>query len=157
MMLRAITFCCLLIFASVICGCGTTAPDVEPDAPMTLHSLDGKVHPTKLQTGNGFEGFPLLGSVEIKDAATRKKLVAALEAGIDDSDGTMAKCFWPRHALETEVDGRPTKFIICFECLQIKIISQGEKDRVVATTSERESVFDEVLKAASVELAPKGQ
>jgi len=84
MILRAISYCFLLAFASVICGCGTTGQDIEPDAPLTLHSLDGKVHPTKLQTGNGFDGFPVLGSVEIKDAATRKKLVAALEAGIDE-------------------------------------------------------------------------
>ena len=154
MMLRAIAYCFLFTFASTICGCGITGQDIESDAPLTLHSLDGKVHPTKLQTGNGFDGFPVLGSVEITDAATRKKLIAALEVGIDGSDGTMAKCFWPRHALETKVDGRQTKFIICFECLQIKIISNGKEDRVVATTREQKSVFDDVLTAAGVELAP---
>ena len=153
---RFLPICFLLTFyVFVVVGCSRTAQDIVPSSPVTLYSLDGKASEDDMVKGNGFGGFPVLGSVEIKDVPTRKKLVTALNAGITESDGTMAKCFWPRHAIEMDVDGKPTRFIICFECLQIKIVAEGEEDRVVATTNERESLFDEVLKAAAVELAPK--
>jgi hypothetical protein len=100
------------------------------------------------------DGRKVLGSTTIKDAETRKKVLAALYKGIKDSDGKYAKCFEPRHAIRAIVDGKAVDLVICFECLQIKIVSPIEGR--VLTTATPQATFDKVLTDAKVPLPPKG-
>jgi hypothetical protein len=97
----------------------------------------------------------VLGKTTIKDAETRKKVLATLYKGIKDSDGTYAKCFEPRHRLVATVDGKTVDMIICFECLQIKMVAPA-MDRNLTTTATPQATFDKVLTDAKVPLPPKG-
>ena len=102
----------------------------------------------------GFHGWHILGKTTVKDPKVRKKLVAALYAGLADSDGTAAKCFDPRHGIRATVDGKTADIVICFRCLQMQFIV-GEASMTETTTQAPEKVLDEVLTNAGVPLAPK--
>src|SRR5690242_7905500 len=92
------------IVAITVIGCGR-GPALRVEVPdrLTLYSIDGKrdepdrtlnQDPEKM-----FHGYPIMGKVEIDDPKRREALIAAFDRGIARSDGTVAKCFWPRHAL----------------------------------------------------------
>ena len=132
-------------------GCG----NVDPPDSLTLYSIDGRdFEPGKEpQTEEKFHGYPVLGKVAIQDFEQRKKIFAALQKGISGSDGTVASCFWPRHAIRTSKHGNTTDYVICFECLQLQIHS-GSSTKTEPTTRMPQSVFNKELQDADVPLAP---
>ena len=71
-----------------------------------------------------FHGWKVLGRTQIKDADTRKKLVAALQKGVGENDGTVANCFNPRHGIRATHEGKTMDFVICFECLQVQVYAE---------------------------------
>ena len=83
---------------------------------------------------------------------TRKKLVAAFEKGIEDSDGTIAACFNPRHAMRVTHNGKTPDFVICFECVQVYVFLGKEHMKTLLTTGSPQAAFDRVLKEAKVPL-----
>jgi hypothetical protein len=100
---------------------------------------------------DGFHGWKVLGKTTVKDAETRQKLLAALQKGVADSDGSVARCFNPRHGIRVTHDGKTADFIICFECLQVKAFA-GDKSHDFLTTRSPQPAFDTVLKEAKVPL-----
>lgn len=104
-----------------------------------------------------YAGSGVLGSTQITDKAVVARFVDALRVGIRDHDGSIAKCFWPRHAIRATMAGRTREWVICFQCLQIQIHVDGNKNpKLMALVSRTpEPIFDEVLKKAGVPLAPK--
>src|SRR5437667_296107 len=62
-----------------------------------LYSLDPeqRKEPPKV----AFHDWRVLGKTTVTDADTRKRLVAALEKGAKENDGTVAACFNPRHGI----------------------------------------------------------
>jgi hypothetical protein len=119
-----------------------------------IYSLDPSFDNKEPDESKGFHGWKILGSTTIKDAKARGKIVAAIAKGLDESDGTAAKCFNPRHGLRATVDGKPVDVVICFECLQMQFFA-GEAPKTETTTRSPEKALDEVLTAAGVSLAPK--
>ena len=120
-----------------------------------LYSLDpGADMKEPADAKKGFHGWKVLGKTTVKDAKTRKKLVAAMYQGLEASDGTAAKCFNPRHGVRVMADGKTVDAVICFECLQVQFFV-GDASTTETTTDTPEKVFDEMLRDAGVPLAGK--
>jgi hypothetical protein len=104
---------------------------------------------------DAFHGWQVLGKTTVKDAETRKKLVAAFKKGVEENHGTMALCFSPRHGIRVTQNGKTADFVICFQCYQVKVIVGDKQWKDFLITKSPESTFDAVLKEAKVPLAPK--
>lgn len=152
-LLLPIAFSVLFVALS---GCGGDPdPLVETPDSLTIYSIDGRdfEDDERPKTDEEFKGYPVLGKVEIEDAEKRKKIMEALRKGIHNSDGKMAKCFWPRHGISATKAGNTTEYVICFECLQLKVWA-NEELKTEPTTTEPQSLLNEFLNDAGVKIAP---
>src|SRR5262249_35926403 len=70
-----------------------------------------------------------LGKTVIKDAQLVKKVVAELKNGVEDSLGSGALCFNPRHRLKATHKGKKIDLVICFECLQVQSSIDGKESK----------------------------
>src|SRR5262249_1279362 len=77
--------------------------------------------PPKKKPKDSLHGGRLLGKATVKDATMRKNLAAALVKGAEESNGELAACFNPRHGIRATHDGKTAEFVICFECLQVRV------------------------------------
>jgi len=124
--------------------------DILENATFELYSLD----PAKEDDEKGFRGYAVLGKTLVKDADARKGMIAALYKAIADSDGNAARCFVPRHGIRATHKGKTVDVVICFECYRVKFFVKDENETETLTRVP-EALFDKVLKAAGVPLAPK--
>jgi hypothetical protein len=156
MQIRFVTSLACIVVAFVFAGCGgDSATGLDTPEQLTLYSLDGRDFEPgeEPKTEEKFHGYPVLGKLEITDAAKRDEIVAALKDGLARSDGRMAKCFWPRHAIRVLEKGHSIDYVICFECYQLEI-HKGASKSVKPVTREPQPVFNKFLKEASIPLAP---
>jgi hypothetical protein len=100
-----------------------------------------------------FHGYKVLGDTPIRDAETRKRIVAAFEKGIAENSGMIAACFNPRHGISATRNGQQADFVICFECAQFHVYGVDHGTFLV-DGSPRE-LFDQVLRDAQIPLAKK--
>ncbi len=102
-----------------------------------------------------FHRHRVLGRTPVADPAVRRRLEAALRAGVAPVYTSRPKCFSPRLGIRVvAADGRATDFVICFGCQQAQV---WEGDRLVADwTTDRtpKAAFDQVLQTAGVPLPP---
>ena len=80
-----------------------------------------------------FHSYAELGRATLTDTAKIQAVVAAVYQGIEDSDGTIAACFSPRHGIHAEVDGKPVDLVICYHCLSMHIYVEGERNTARTT------------------------
>jgi hypothetical protein len=92
-----------------------------------------------------FHGYRVLGRAEIKDQSERQALLDALAEGVASSNGVIAYCFEPRHALRIETGDTRVDLNICFECLQVRPVG-FHGDRGIPVTRVPEAIFDALLK-----------
>lgn len=59
-------------------------------------------------------------------------------------------CFNPRHGIRVSHNTKRTDFVICFECLQVKVHGEGQGDFLVSDFPK--AIFDKVLRDAGVPL-----
>ena len=102
---------------------------------------------------DSFHGWKILGKTTVKDAETRKKVVAAFKKGVEDNKGGPAFCFNPRHGIRISHDGKTTDLVVCFECSQVQVFVGNELIWSFWPENSPANTFDEVLKAAKVPLA----
>lgn len=130
-------------------------PAVPPAADrLILFSIDGNDYEpgTEPKAAETFHRYPVLGSVEITDPATKKEILDALHEGL--ARGTqLARCFWPRHGVRVVRDGETVDSVICFECGHHEIHQGGDR-KVMPTTSTPQAVLNRHLTAAGIPLAP---
>lgn len=147
-----------LLSISALVGCGPIDSSTAGIESMVLYSVDGKFKASndkRTPAGEFYRGRPVFGKVSIDDAATRAKVLSELNKSITASDGTVSKCFWPRHALKVTRRGQKTiEYVICFECLQLKSYENNQSETTPITKSA-EAYFDKLLSDAGVKLAPK--
>lgn len=117
-----------------------------------LYSLD-PMERTEFDANAGFHGWKILGTTQVDDATTRKKLAEALSSGIAENEGVVNMCFDPRHGIRVTVDGRQYDYVICFECYSARCYIDGKQNLGFLTTESPQSEFDRILANASVELA----
>lgn len=104
------------------------------------------------EKGKGsFHGYKVLGKVDLKMKADRAKVLKALYKGIDDSDGSVAACFIPRHGIRAKVDGKTVEIVICFQCHSMNVYI-GDKKTSVLTDGSPAATFNKVLTDAKVPL-----
>src|SRR5262249_37945696 len=77
---------------------------VEKAEEIELLSIDPARPVEKPKTD--FHGWKVLGKTVIKDAEVRKKLVAAMKKGVEETKGQVAICFNPRHGIRASHDGK---------------------------------------------------
>jgi hypothetical protein len=133
-------------------GCRRDAhPDLDISEQLILYSIDGRDFEPgqEPKADEKFHGYPVLGKVEITDLGKRKEIIAALQEGLARSDGTIAKCFWPRHAMRTVSKGRTIDYIICFQCYQLEA-HEGDIKSVRPITASPQPVFDKYLSEAGI-------
>jgi hypothetical protein len=156
-----------LLLIGLMAGCSTMAAENEPPAQVRnalenpesfiLYSLDpkseGESSEAAAEDENLFHGYPVLGKVEVKDAAQRKKLVNTFLRGVSESDGTVAGCFIPRHGIRVTQGKSTIDLVICFQCLSTNVYADGERSKGFLITRSPLPVFDEALRAADIPLA----
>jgi hypothetical protein len=118
-----------------------------------LYSLDPDIPDVKPK--NDFHGWKVLGKTLVKDAAARKKLVAALQKGVAENDGVAAGCFNPRHGIRVIGKNKTVELVICFECLQVQVFVGGQARQGFLTTESPQPAFDKILTDAGVPLPKK--
>jgi hypothetical protein len=153
--------CLTLALAVFVAGPAAQADDKENKIPDDLRAMLEKadqfellsLNPdeTKEKPKDGFHGWQVLGKTTVKDAEARKKLFAALEKGVAENKGEVARCFNPRHGIRVTHDGKTADLVICFECLQVKAFA-GDRRHDFLVTPSPQPTFDAVLKEAKVPL-----
>jgi hypothetical protein len=98
-----------------------------------------------------FRNYAVLGKLPVTDAAKRRDLVAVLQDSIVNHDGAVMTCFFPRHAIIAEEDGRHFEIIICFEC-QNYTMNDDQDGGLISRRAEKP--FNDLLKQAGVAIAP---
>jgi hypothetical protein len=137
---------------------------LEKAAEWELLALDPNTD-RKPDPKDAFRGWKILGKTTVKDADTRKALLAALDKGIADHAEKRRKelekgllresgCFQPRHGLRATASGQTVEVLICFECDPVYFYF-GERRGAVATDESPQGAFDKVLKDAGVSIAPR--
>jgi hypothetical protein len=96
---------------------------------------------------DGFHGWKVLGRTVVKDEETRKKVLAAFQKSIEESEGLRAACFKPRHGLRLHHQGKTLDLVICFECFQVHV-DEGNEGFLI--TASAQPVMDKVLVDAGV-------
>jgi uncharacterized protein (DUF488 family) len=119
---------------------------LRPDSRVFLYAMDSRLPRGRASKRTEmFQDYRVLGRAEIKDAAENQALLDALAEGITSSNGVIAYCFEPRHALRVETADARVDLNICFECLQI--FPHGfNGNRSIPVTRGPEAVFDAALK-----------
>src|SRR5207248_3305054 len=122
---------------------------------LTLYSIDGNSYNPGEgpKTDETFHGYAVLGKIDVADPEKRKEIMAALKEGIDASDGRMAKCFWPRHAIRAEQAGKVFEYVICFQCEQMEVYA-GIRKQTVPIADTPQQYFNRLLTDDKVPLAP---
>lgn len=138
-------------------GCSEKpVPGLNQPEKLMLYSIDGTEPRPEDEdpAGEKFQGYPILGQLEISDDALKTRIIEAIRKGLADSDGSLAGCFWPRHAIRSVTGGRTTDYVICFECQQLEVYEDGSSRTVLPITRHPQKVFNELLNSANIPLAP---
>jgi len=101
-----------------------------------------------------FHGYRILGRTPLKED-TRRTVLSALDKGIQESDGKVARCFNPRHGIRATREGKTVDLVICFECLSMRAYFEGRQTAGALTTRSPQPTFDRTLRAAGVPLPEK--
>lgn len=147
---------CGALLYLLVAGCGRdSATGLDAPEQLTLYSIDGRDFEPgqRPKATEAFKGYPVLGKVEVTDPDKRKEITESLKKGLAKSDGKMAKCFWPRHAIRVVEKGRTIDYVICFECYQLETYKEDAKT-VKPITKEPQQVLNRHLTDAGVPLAP---
>lgn len=118
---------------------------LDGDRYPDVHGLDGDRDPNDERL---LHGWHVLARCSIDSIDDRNRLYAALEEGQADArrdPGRPVDCFRPRHAIRFVDDGTTTDRLICFECRNIMIWTDGELTGGGATSKRPATVFDSYL------------
>lgn len=121
----------------------------------TLFSIDGRREPGTVKAIETFQGYPVLGQVEITDADVRRKLIAAFQDARARRPQLGAKCFWPRHGIRAVQSGRTIEYVICFECFRFSEFVDGAIVRHDLLSGSAQLTFDKPLTDAGIPITPK--
>jgi hypothetical protein len=117
----------------------------------TLLSLQ----PTRVGGNQGFQGWTVLGKKEIKTKTARKRTITALAKGAAEKGLAPARCFIPRHGIQVTHKGKTVDLVICFECYQVQVYTDGQQGGDFLIGRSPQPVLDKILRDAGVPLAPR--
>lgn len=106
-----------------------------------------------------FHGYEILGHAPLNDEVARGELVELVLRGVQESDGTVAACFNPRHGIRAVKEGKVLDMLICYECLQIEIhfseLEEEKRRMGVLTSQSVEPDVTRIYSAAGLKIAGK--
>jgi hypothetical protein len=111
--------------------------------------------PERKTPGRSLHGWLVLGSVRLAPSEARAA-AASMKAAITGSDGSIAACFEPRHALRTQVDGHIYEALICYSCGGIEVYEDGKYVGGAAVAGSPDSL-NRILKAGGVPISHSGE
>lgn len=127
----------------------------EKATEFELFSIDPDRQAKKDDKAELLHGWKVLGKTTLKGDAA-KKARAAIQKGIKDSDGSVAACFNPRHAVRV-VSGQNTyDLVICYECLYARVYQGTESLGNFLTAPGPANVLNGILTDAKIPL-PKAR
>jgi hypothetical protein len=94
-------------------------------------------------------GWKVTGKATLTNVEQIALLRDVLLAGIRASDGDVAMCFNPRHALRFRAGEREVTIIICFECLSAEV-SGDVKLRRFRVSDSPQPVFNQIFSSAGL-------
>jgi hypothetical protein len=116
-----------------------------PETKLTLLSLEPRTD-AAAGAAESFHGFPVLGRVELTDAALRTRVIEALERGVRESDGGMAACFSPRHGIAARRGEATLDLVICYQCQQILLHGSDGAVRLFLTSASPDPTLTQALR-----------
>jgi hypothetical protein len=142
---------------------GNPLGSIRSAEQLVVYSIDGREDDggdSERSRGHGvpkaigeFHGFPVLGKVEISDAAARREIIGALKDGMARAPAMPRPCYWPRHGLRIVANGLILEVVICFECEALQIFD-GEQMRQGLINRDAKPEFDKPLRDAGVPITP---
>ncbi|MDX6765879.1 MAG: hypothetical protein SFU85_03730 [Candidatus Methylacidiphilales bacterium] len=88
----------------------------------TLYSLD-PYPKLDLPRGRQFQGYPILGQWPLALTHERREVYKVFLKSIRNNPrGDVAECFMPRHGLRIQISGGRVDFLICYQCLTVRMI-----------------------------------
>ncbi len=141
----------LLAAVLVACGPSNRLPDDAADALReaqsgVLYSLEPWTEPEA--SGPKLEGFAVLGKTELT-ANAFLSAVNEFETVVERSDGIVAACFDPRHALEVTSGGHRYRLLLCYACHQMAVFRDGKRIAMLSASGSAKTLND-LLTAANV-------
>jgi hypothetical protein len=146
---------------ALICALLNSGADLKSDnqlAPSVLGALRGpgrlellSLDPSekRQESTDRFHGWKILGQTTVRD---KGGVVKAIEKGVADWDGLVARCFRPRHGIRVQSGSSIVELVICFECGLILTYVNGDWSESVYTLESAQPTLDSVLKKANVRL-----
>lgn len=148
----------VLLTGLVLVG-GSRASEIPADVKAALEKAGEwelySLQPIEVTDKDAFHGWKVLGKTAVKDADTRKALLAALDKGAKDNDGSVAKCFNPRHGIRIKAGDQTIDLVICFECFQAVVFTGDKHTGKFLTTASPQPALDKVLTDAKIPLPGK--
>jgi len=111
------------------------------------------IDPSSRQAKGTYYYWKELGRTKINSASVRKTIVANLNDAINKSDGTVAACFNPRHAVQAVYNEKKYEVIICFECLSLEVRIDGKETESHTITRTHSEFFNKLLTDAKLPIA----
>ena len=155
-MLLSFPLALLIGFSAQVSGQKNKIPDqareiIEKAAHFELLSIG--YGPSAKNPPEDFHGWKVIGKTTINDLEVRKRLIAALEKGVEENKGDAMKCFDPRHGIRVTRDGVTADFVICFQCFQAIVYMTGGKEQRFLITDSPAPLFNQTLRDAKIPLA----
>jgi hypothetical protein len=151
-----------LLIAAVVLAMAirSSTPGLDPDREdrVTLYSIDFREEEKRSPgTGEVVHGYTVLGKVEVTDPGQRRQLIGALKESLAERDVMQSKCFFPRHVLRVEQDGRTIDYVICFQCHYYELYVNGSRrnHRLLSIGGDAAPVFNKPLEVAGGPIVPK--
>lgn len=94
------------------------------NSELEFFSLSPKHRPENKEAEK-FHGFEVLGKMIISDKQTRAEMIDALESAIGKTDFA-PRCYWPRHGIRCNHQGKEIDLIVCFECSPVIVYVDGK-------------------------------
>src|SRR5262245_41623171 len=104
---------------------------------------------------NGFNGWKVLGKKTLEVKADRQRVIDALAKGAAEPGLAPARCFIPRHGVEVTSKGKTVGLVICFECYQVHVHTDGKRASDFLIGRSPQPVLNKILSDAGIPLAPK--
>lgn len=129
----------------------------EPDHLDLLSLYPGPPGTAPERASTHFYGFLILGRTTVTDRAQQRNILATIERGDAENDGTVAACFSPRHGLHVQSGDTVVDLVICFECLHMNVYVDGAFFASVNTSPGPQVLLDRLLRESRVPLGGREQ
>jgi hypothetical protein len=109
---------------------------------------------SKKTTPETFYRYPVLGKI-VTTAAQRAEIAKAIQEGLTTSNGLVAGCFEPRHAIRFVSQGQTFDCVICFECQGMHIMHpKVDRDILSINRVPPRKIMNRYLEEAGIPIAP---